>query len=567
MADSEIAGLTEDTTPDSTDNIYAQSADGTTDKRVPLSALATLYQPLAAVLTNTTASFTTADETKLDGIEALADVTDAANVAAAGASMVSSGAGAPGSTPAAVGNIYVDTTADRVYVATDTASSADWDLLPVTGAQVLALLLTVDGSGSGLDADTLDGVESTSFVRDTGDETIAGVKTFSSDPIIPDEAYDATNWNGVLEPPTKNAVRDKFEALRTFEAGVRTAPDTGSAGLISIDVDLATGISGGDTLTGGSGASETLTLASTSNATRGFINLRDRTLLITEDKTYSTGTAALNLMEVQSARTITLSSATAAGNSLNCVGYFPTVIHAANTGLYSGLLFTAEPTITNDSGTTRTIGIFTPFYAKPTFQANGGTVTHSGYTFAQSAPVFTTINSGVLNTTAAVAYTSGATVNSGATVTAFTHYTLANITGAGTVTTQTGIDIPVLTAGGTNIGLLNGSTTGYTPGTATISSASSTVTASSRSGMRLNNTSGGSVTLTSTPTIADGFQGQILYLVNSSANNVVFQDESGLAGSNLRLGAATRTVKQYGTLVLWMNTTTGYWHEIGFMSL
>ena len=39
-------------------------------------------QPLATVLTNTTASFTTALETKLDGIEAGADVTDAANVGA-----------------------------------------------------------------------------------------------------------------------------------------------------------------------------------------------------------------------------------------------------------------------------------------------------------------------------------------------------------------------------------------------------------------------------------------------------------------------------------------------------
>lgn len=44
-------------------------------------------------------------------------------------------------------------------------------------------------------------------------ETITGVKTFSADPLIPDEAYDATAWNGVLEPPTKNAVRDKIETL------------------------------------------------------------------------------------------------------------------------------------------------------------------------------------------------------------------------------------------------------------------------------------------------------------------------------------------------------------------
>jgi hypothetical protein len=40
-------------------------------------------QPLATVLTNTTASYTTAEESKLGGIEALADVTDATNVVAA----------------------------------------------------------------------------------------------------------------------------------------------------------------------------------------------------------------------------------------------------------------------------------------------------------------------------------------------------------------------------------------------------------------------------------------------------------------------------------------------------
>lgn len=53
----------------------------------------------------------------------------------------------------------------------------------------------------------------TLYVALTGNQTIAGVKTFSSDPIIPDEAYDATAWNGNLEPPTKNAVRDKIESM------------------------------------------------------------------------------------------------------------------------------------------------------------------------------------------------------------------------------------------------------------------------------------------------------------------------------------------------------------------
>ena len=52
-----------------------------------VSGVAAAYQPLATVLTNTTASFTTAQETKLAGIETAADVTDATNVAAAGAVM------------------------------------------------------------------------------------------------------------------------------------------------------------------------------------------------------------------------------------------------------------------------------------------------------------------------------------------------------------------------------------------------------------------------------------------------------------------------------------------------
>jgi len=52
---------------------------------------------------------------------ALADLSDGT-----GATVKSSGAGAPGSTPSAVGDIYVDTTADVSYIAAGTASSADW---------------------------------------------------------------------------------------------------------------------------------------------------------------------------------------------------------------------------------------------------------------------------------------------------------------------------------------------------------------------------------------------------------------------------------------------------------
>ena len=66
----------------STDLVMAQSSDGLTDKPIAKSDLAsTIFAELSAV------PFLAADETKLDGIEALADVTDATNVEAAGAVM------------------------------------------------------------------------------------------------------------------------------------------------------------------------------------------------------------------------------------------------------------------------------------------------------------------------------------------------------------------------------------------------------------------------------------------------------------------------------------------------
>lgn len=84
-------------------------------------------------------------------------------------------------------------------------------------------LTVADVSGAAVDADV---------VHDTGTETIAGVKTFSSDPIIPDEVYGA-GWNGSLEPPTKNALYDKIE---TMGGGGGGTVDTVVAGT-NIDVD------------------------------------------------------------------------------------------------------------------------------------------------------------------------------------------------------------------------------------------------------------------------------------------------------------------------------------------
>jgi hypothetical protein len=56
--------------------------------------------------------------------------------------------------------------------------------------------------------------------------------TMTGDLIVPDEAYNATNWDGNLEVPTKNAVRDKIEAIiaggGSFTAASTTEQLTGT---------------------------------------------------------------------------------------------------------------------------------------------------------------------------------------------------------------------------------------------------------------------------------------------------------------------------------------------------
>jgi hypothetical protein len=104
------------------------------------------------------------------------------------------------------------------------------------GGQITVAALS-DITASAAELNFTDGVTSAiqtqldARVDTTGDETIAGVKTFSSDPIIPDEVYGA-GWNGSLEPPTKNAVYDKIE---TVTAGASIAVKEGNVAVASFD--------------------------------------------------------------------------------------------------------------------------------------------------------------------------------------------------------------------------------------------------------------------------------------------------------------------------------------------
>jgi len=127
LAGGEFTGnvISHNITPD-TDSIRFLGSNGLRFSKV----FADVYEGSGANLTNlpsqTDNNFTDADHSKLDGIEANA-------------------------------------TADQ------------------TASEILTLIKTVDGAGSGLDADTLDGVSSASFLRSDADDSISGFLTITND--------------------------------------------------------------------------------------------------------------------------------------------------------------------------------------------------------------------------------------------------------------------------------------------------------------------------------------------------------------------------------------------------
>ena len=275
-----------------------------------------------------------------------------------------------------------------------------------------------------------------------------------------------------------------------------------------------------------------------------------------------THSGTLTLIDVEAARTFTLqSSGLVLGYS-----FASTLVYDddANT-LAAGLLFQVAPTLKNVNGEARTIGAvlgWVSLNSIPTFTGDGAAVTVAGHYGLRDIPVAGILSGGTVTLTDVRSVHSGFTVNSGATVTARRGYHFADATGSGTVTTQIGMDIAVLTKGGTNIGIRNASTTVWTPSVQTLTAVGNAIVADA-SVKRLDNTSGGSLTLTSAPTIADGQDGQRVLLFNSSANNVVIQDQGTLANSNLRLSATAITLATRDSIELVFSSTVGDWIQVG----
>jgi hypothetical protein len=119
------------------------------------------------------------DKTKIDSVESSADVTDATNVNAAGAVMESDFDATTFLYATSDNTPQAKTVAQvRTILNVEDGSTADQ-----TAAEILTLLLTVDGTGTGLDADKVDGQEGSHYLaraNHTGTQVASTISNFDA---------------------------------------------------------------------------------------------------------------------------------------------------------------------------------------------------------------------------------------------------------------------------------------------------------------------------------------------------------------------------------------------------
>lgn len=96
-----------------------------------------------------------------------------------------------------------------------------------------------------------------------------------------------------------------------------------------------------------------------------------------------------------------------------------------------------------------------------------------------------------------------------------------------------------------------------------ITAAGNSITVTYAELVRIANGTGGSITLTSTPTIANGYNGQTITIINFGTQNVVLQDQGTLASSNLRLTATTITLGPRHSVELTYFADYADWFQTG----
>jgi hypothetical protein len=329
---------------------------------------------------------------------------------------------------------------------------------------------------------------------------------------------------------------------------------------------LLAGRSGGQTLIGGTAASENLTFQSTSNATRGSMLFgTDGSKYIMSQTITAQLPVSVDLLPTSQSLTVNYANWTLNG-LVNASG----TIVMQQSGLipFQGLIRNSI-TLVNDPAVTANFGIGASngFVDAPSFQAN----TKTGLTGASWVSFGSAISSAVLNAGTIASgdwtgFNTSANIGVGTTIASWRGMNVVAPVVNGTLSLAIGVDIKNFTAGTIAIGIKNAATSVFPPLVSTITAVGSTI-GHSASTIRLDNTSGGALTLTSAPTISDGQDGELVRIFNGSAQNVVIQDQGTLAASNLRLGATTRTLGTRDSIVLMYSSTVGDWIEISFSNV
>lgn len=135
-----------------------------------------------------------------------------------------------------------------------------------------------------------------------------------------------------------------------------------------------------------------------------------------------------------------------------------------------------------------------------------------------------------------------------------------NVTGATALATTLGVTgASTFTGVSTYLG-----TVIYTPTASQNIAVAATIAANARV---VQITPAGSFTLTATPIIIDGTDGQIITIVNVGANTATLSDQTTTPNTNLRLGAATRALGPVDNITFVYSSTVGDWVEIGFTNV
>lgn len=254
-----------------------------------------------------------------------------------------------------------------------------------------------------------------------------------------------------------------------------------SAGAISSSADITTSgnlstsgsgtlvVTGTSTVAGGlygsSASGGNLLVNSTSNATKGYVNLVDEVRIKATDQTF---TAAPQWFGIVNTYTANITGTNTINSFINIA---PTVIfQQSGFGFGAAIGISHTPTYKNLSSVAANFGTLFGISSGATITADTQTGLTGSMTDFSSGITTSVASAGSMTLSALVNYKATVTVGTGTTVTALTGFqfsapsvvgtvttmtgvSIANATGAGTVTTLIGLDIVALTKGGTNIGI------------------------------------------------------------------------------------------------------------------